>query len=137
MNYSKIRNAYLKHINDNNPLGYEIKAQRLKRDLTLSVVCYHLIHTSYLSKAENNLARLKRDVVNDVCKRVEITEGQIIYIENSKNKIIDAFRYYLLDDIESLKKLNDEGEGLLNYIYKENGPCMYFEHKGEPKRTTK
>ena len=38
MNYGKIKNAYLKYINDNKPLGYEIKAQRLKRDLTLRFI---------------------------------------------------------------------------------------------------
>ena len=118
MNYNVIKKSYIRFINDNNPLGYEIKAQRLKRDLTLSVVSYHLIHTSYLSKAENNQAKLRKEVINDVCKRIEITENQIMYIENSKSKIIEAFIYYLEDDIDRLKKLAEEGEGLLNYIYK-------------------
>lgn len=118
MKYDKLKKLYLDFINEINPIGFEIKAQRTKLDQTLTSVCYKLMSPSYLCKVENNQASLKNIYVKEVCKRLYIEPDKIGFMNNSKDKIEEAMLAYLLDQKQVLEKLVNEGNGLLNYVYK-------------------
>ena len=118
MNYEKTKKSYLDYVNEINPIGFELKAQREKNGLTLAAISYDIISTSYLCKAENNQAVLKGKYVKDICKRLSIDESKLLYINDSKEKIEKAILAYLLDDVSTLYDLVEEGNGLLNYVYR-------------------
>lgn len=99
-------------------IGLEIRRKRLELSITLQNLCFDLCSPSYLCKIERNQIQANQQILNELCKRMDITEKQRNMLFNFYQILQDSVVAYAKGDVDKLKKYYNEGIGFENYRYR-------------------
>ena len=99
-------------------IGLEIRRKRLDLSITLQNLCFDLCSPSYLCKIERNQIQANRQILNELCKRIDITDKQRKMLFNFYQILQDAVIAFAKGDLERLKEYYNQGQGFENYRYR-------------------
>lgn len=99
-------------------IGLEIRRKRLELSITLQNLCFDLCSPSYLCKIERNQIQPNRQILNELCKRMDITDKQRKMLFNSYQVLIDSVAAYAKGNVDKLKEFYNQGAGFENYRYR-------------------
>ena len=99
-------------------IGLEIRRKRLELSITLQSLCYQVCSPSYLCKIERNQIQANNEILNELCKRLDIDEKQTRMLFHFHQILQQAVIAFVKKDVAKLKKYVDDGIGFENYRYR-------------------
>lgn len=96
-------------------IGLEIKYRREKRSLTLEEVSGNTCSLSYLWKLENNKIDANHFYLEEICKKVDLTENEIERLFQLDGYLASAISAFIENDKALLKKIYDSVVCFYNY----------------------
>ena len=99
-------------------IGLEIRRKRLELSITLQSLCYQVCSPSYLCKIERNQIQANNEILNELCKRLDIDEKQTRMLFHFYQILQESVSAFVKKDIEKLKNFVDDGIGFENYRYR-------------------
>lgn len=103
---------------DNNTysmIGTELKRVRTSQAQTLSSVAGDLCSVSYLCKVEKAQLKPNRYMLNEICKKLNLSSPKLDLLFELKDKLNIAVKLFYLKRDEDLLSLYEECKGLDNY----------------------
>lgn len=111
-------------VNNFSMIGTELKRLRINRSQTLSSIADNVCSVSYLCKVENAKLKPNRYTLQEICKKLNISNPKMEALFGLKNLVNDIVRYYYANDKKAIEKIyNDTSEfenyrsKLINLIY--------------------
>lgn len=98
-----------------NVLGAEIKAQRLKNNLTLKETSDNVCSISYLCKIERNDINLNPELIEKLCDKLSISDAELRTLYNLNQIEALIIKGYYYDDKEEIDNAYSKVKGLDNY----------------------
>lgn len=104
--------------NDDNAysmLGTELKRVRTSQSQTLSSVAGDLCSVSYLCKIEKAQLKPNRYMLNEICKKLNLSEPQVQLLFELHGLLLKMVEYYYLDDLRGLEEVYKQCNVFDNY----------------------
>ncbi len=98
----KVRNFYFCAI------GQVLKRRRIQLKRTQAMVCYKIISDTALSKFENNLITLDKEVIRLICERIDYDFEKIPFPEDMLLWLEKSIKFFFYKNIDEYKKLYDD-----------------------------
>ena len=99
-------------------VGPEIKIRRISLNKTLKFIAYHICSISYVSKVESNSIKPNRYFLNEIGKKVNMTEEQINRLFDLRDVLNQGIKEYLFNSNASIKEILDAEGEFVNYRYR-------------------
>ncbi len=96
-------------------LGTELRNRRLSVSRTLNAIAYRICSVSYLSKLEHNKINPNRAYINEISKKLSLSQQSVDILMKSKSLLLEVVEAYLNGNMEVLEKSYNACEGLNNY----------------------
>ena len=96
-------------------LGTELRNRRLSVSRTLNAVAYKICSVSYLSKLEHNKINPNLAYINEISKKLSLSDEAVEVLMKSKSLLLEVVEAYLDGDMEVLENSYNACEGLNNY----------------------
>ena len=96
-------------------IGAEIRSRRMKLSRTLASIVKEVCSISYLCKIEKNAIRANKQVLRELCSRVDLDEKATKSLLDIKNTLFKTVKAFKNNDIASLEILSDEVKIFRNY----------------------
>lgn len=109
-------------INDQDTLfaivGPEIKIRRISLNKTLKFMAYHVCSISYVSKLESNSIKPNRYFLNEIGKKVNMSEEDIDGLFDLRDILNQGLKEFLFNNNSTIKQILDENTSYVNYRYR-------------------
>ncbi len=96
-------------------IGTELKRVRTSQSQTLSSVASDLCSVSYLCKVEKAQLKPNRYMLNEICKRLNLSSPKLNLLFELKDKLSDSVDYFYHKNNEKLTKLYEDCKDFDNY----------------------
>ena len=117
-----IRAELKKRIRDNDTLfaiiGPEIRLRRSLLNKTLKFIAYRICSISYVSKIESNEIRPNRVFLNEIGKKVDMSEEEIDGLFDLREVLNKSIKEFLFNDNSTVKKVVDGRRKYVNYRFR-------------------
>lgn len=111
-----------KRINDQDTIfaiiGPEIKIRRTSLNKTLKFIAYKICSISYVSKLESNTIKPNRYFLNEIGKKLDMSEEQIGGLFDLRDTLNQGIKGFLFNDNSSIREILDEKGEYVNYRYR-------------------
>ncbi len=96
-------------------IGTELKRVRTSQSQTLSSVAGDLCSVSYLCKVEKAQLKPNRYMLNEICKRLNLSSPKLNLLFELKDKLSDSVDYFYHKNKEELIKIYEDCKSFDNY----------------------
>ena len=87
-------------------LGTELRNRRLSVSRTLNAVAYKICSVSYLSKLEHNKINPNLAYINEISKKLSLSDEAVEVLMKSKSLLLEVVEAYLDGDMENKTNVN-------------------------------
>ncbi len=99
-------------------IGPEIRIRRLALSKTLKFMAYHVCSVSYVSKIESNSIKPNRYFLNEIGKKVQMTEAQIDKLFDLRDLLNQGIKDFLFNTNINIREAVSSKKEFVNYRFR-------------------